>query len=158
MGPFATIACLARRSPVRHLRSDSEAPRRRFHVLRVRAAFGGQRRLSFSASFLPLLPFRDFEKSRRSRSRLIMMTFNGASSLKSLACGETIRLRKEPNIERERTFYPDLNEDRRESNVCIETESSTDLDRHSRQLNRFCLSLKMCERMEGGVQGDRSGR
>ena len=126
------------------LRSDSEAPRRRFHVLRVRAAFGGQRRLAlalilcfFFSAFIALSRFR--EESGGSRSRLIMMTFNGASSLKSTRMRRNNQAEERTEYRARAYFSPRptyLNSDRRESNLRIETESWTDLERHSKQLNR----------------------
>ena len=141
-GPFTTIAAL---------RSDSGAPRRRFHVLRVRAAFGGQRRLSFSASCLPLLPFRDFEKSRGQPKSPHNDDFQWR--LKS----QVARMRRNNQAEertecRARAYFLPRPKRRQTGIECMYRV----VDRFGatikavESMNGVFLSLKMCERMEGG--------
>ena len=120
-GAATAVSCSARESGIR----------------RAKAAGAGSHSL-----LLLFCLYCPFEISRRvggSRSRLIMMTFNGASSLKSTRMRRNNQAEERTEYRARAYFSPRptyLNSDRRESNLRIETEPWTDLERHSKQSNR----------------------
>ena len=93
----------------RHSRSDSEAPRRRFHVLRVRAALGRQALLIlllllffFLSAFIAFSRCRDEQTEQRKKSKSPHDDFQWR--LSSARMRRNNQAEEKPNVEH--TFQP----------------------------------------------------